>query len=290
MNEILEGGFDYAAALSTLQELLLTYGLKVLAAIAIVLIGKIVARAIANGVRRVMDARSIDGTVTSFVHNLVFSALIAFVFIAALGQLGIQTASFIAVLGAAGLAVGLALQGSLSNFASGVLMILFKPFKVGDYVEAGGTAGTVQEIHIFNTILTSPDNKTIIISNSNVMGGNIVNYSTQETRRVDLVIGVGYDAPLALTKSVLGDVVFKEPKVLKDLAPTIAVSELADSSVNFVVRAWVKTSDYWPTYFDLLEAIKVRLDEENINIPYPQLDLHLSNLPETLKQKEALDA
>jgi len=267
-----------------------TYGLKVIAAIAIFIIGRIVVRAVASSIKKLMNAKSIDATVTGFVHNLVYYALLAFVCIAALGQLGVQTASFIVVLGAAGLAVGLALQGSLANFASGVLMILFKPFKVGDYIEAGGSAGTVKEIHIFNTILTSPDNKTIIIANSNVMGGNIINYSTQPIRRVDLKIGVSYDAPIQLTKSVLEDVVFKEPKVIKEKEATIAVSELADSSVNFVVRVWANTSDYWPTYFDLLEAIKLRLDEENISIPYPQLDLHLSNVPEALTKKGTVDA
>ena len=269
--------FNLENLFSQSQELLALYGLKFIGAIAIFLIGRIAAKLVASAVEKGMNNRGVDATVAGFVYNLVYAGLVAFVVVAALGQIGIQTASFIAIIGAAGLAVGLALQGSLSNFAAGVLMVIFKPFKVGDFVEAGGASGSVQEIHIFSTILTTPDNKTVIIPNAGIMGSNITNYSMKDTRRVDLVIGVSYDASLPLTKSVLTDVVAKEKRVLKDVEATIAVSELADSSVNFVVRAWVNTADYWPVYFDLLEAIKIRLDEENIGIPYPQLDLHVAN-------------
>ena len=269
--------FNLENLFSQSQELLALYGLKFIGALAIFFIGRIAAKLVASAVEKGMNNRGVDATVAGFVYNLVYAGLVAFVVVAALGQIGIQTASFIAIIGAAGLAVGLALQGSLSNFAAGVLMVIFKPFKVGDFVEAGGASGSVQEIHIFSTILTTPDNKTVIIPNAGIMGSNITNYSMKDTRRVDLVIGVSYDASLPLTKSVLTDVIAKEKRVLKDVESTIAVSELADSSVNFVVRAWVNTADYWPVYFDLLEAIKIRLDEENIGIPYPQLDLHVAN-------------
>ncbi|MBV1884126.1 MAG: mechanosensitive ion channel [Pseudomonadales bacterium] len=269
--------FNLENLFSQSQELLALYGLKFIGAIAIFFIGRIAAKLVASAIKKGMNNRGVDDTVAGFAYNVVYAGLVAFVVVAALGQIGIQTASFIAILGAAGLAVGLALQGSLSNFAAGVLMVIFKPFKVGDFVEAGGASGSVQEIHIFSTILTTPDNKTIIIPNAGIMGSNITNYSMKDTRRVDLVIGVSYDASLPLTKSVLTDVIAKEKRVLKDVESTIAVSELADSSVNFVVRAWVNTADYWPVYFDLLEAIKIRLDEENIGIPYPQLDLHVAN-------------
>lgn len=197
------------------------------------------------------------------------------VVIAALGQLGVQTASFVAIIGAAGLAVGFALQGSLANFASGVLLILFRPIKVGDYVEVAGTSGTVKEISIFSTILLTPDNKTVISSNSAVMGGNIINYSTEKTRRVDLVVGVSYSSDLALVKSELEAIAQSDDRILKDKDWTIGVSELADSSVNFVFRVWVNTPDYWAVYFYLNEAVKTNFDKKGIEIPFPQMDVHL---------------
>ena len=180
------------------------------------------------------------------------------------------------MLGAAGLAIGLALQGSLSNFAAGVLIIIFRPFKVGDYIEAGGEAGIVEEIKIFSTQLRSPDNKTIILPNSTIMDGNIVNYSTKPTRRIDLVIGVGYEAHLPDVKHVLRSVVDADNRVLREEDNMVEVLELADSSVNFVVRSWVRTEDYWDVYFSLMENIKLKLDEAGINIPYPQMDVHMS--------------
>jgi small conductance mechanosensitive channel len=193
----------------------------------------------------------------------------------ALSQVGIQTTSFIAILGAAGLAVGLALQGSLSNFASGVLIIMLRPFKSGDFIEAGGKSGSVEKIEIFSTELRTPDNKVIIMPNSAIMSGAIVNYSREKTRRIDLVIGVSYEADLKQAKQVLQNVLDEEPRLLKTPAYTVAVSELADSSVNFVVRPWVNTSDYWPTYFSLVENIKLALDDAGIAIPFPQMDVHL---------------
>ena len=196
--------------------------------------------------------------------------------IAALGELGIQTASFIAILGAAGLAVGLALQGSLSNFAAGVLIILFRPFKSGDFIDAGGAMGIVEQIHVFHTKMRSADNKAIIVPNSSIMGGNITNFSAKETRRVDLVIGVSYDAYIPDAKKLLREVVESDERVLEDPAVFVAVTELADSSVNFTIRAWVNSADWWPTLCDLTENIKLKLDEAGIGIPYPQMDVHIA--------------
>lgn len=194
--------------------------------------------------------------------------------LAAVAQVGIQTTSIIAVLGAAGLAIGLALQGSLSNFAAGVLMLIFRPFRAGDYVECAGTAGVVEEVQIFSTRLRTPDNKLVIVPNGAVYSGNVVNYSANDTRRLDLVFGVSYADDLDHVKRVMRAVLDAEPRLLADPAPTIGLLELADSSVNFAVRPWVRTGDYWPVYFDLMEAMKKRFDAEGITIPFPQRDVH----------------
>jgi len=197
------------------------------------------------------------------------------VVLAALSQLGIQTTSFIAILGAAGLAIGLALQGSLANFAAGFLMIIFRPFKVGDFIEGAGVAGVVEQIQIFTTILRTPDNKTIIVPNAGLSNGNITNYSTKDTRRVDLTVGASYDADIRHVKQVLEGIIAADQRILPDPAPMIVVSELADSSVNFVVRVWVKSPDYWGVFFNANEQVKLRFDEEGIGIPYPQRDVHV---------------
>lgn len=257
------------------QELVTTFGIKLIAAIAILVIGQWIAKGLSSSLRRWLAKADVDETLRKFIVRLVYVVLLVFVVLAAINQLGIQTTSFIAVIGAAGLAIGLALQGSLSNFASGVLIIIFRPYKIGDYIEAGGTAGTVEAVQIFTTVLKSPDNKTVIIPNSQIMNGTITNYSTKAQRRVDLVAGVGYDDDLDKAKRVLTDILDNDKRVLKDPAPTIAVSELADSSVNFVVRPWVNADDYWPLYFDLNERIKKRFDEEGISIPFPQRDVHV---------------
>ncbi len=261
-------------------DLLMVYGTRVLLAIVIFIIGRWLAKAVASGVSKVLTKRDMDKTVVGFVANMVSAVITAFTFIAVLGQLGVQTASLVAVLGAAGLAVGLALQGSLSNFASGVLLVVFRPCKAGDYVEAAGVAGTVEEISIFSTTLVTPDNKRIVAPNSAVMNGVIVNYSAKEKRRVDMVVGVSYDADLRQVQQVIRDVVTGHELVLKDPEPVIEVLELANSSVNFVVRPWVKTADFWAVRFDLMREIKMRLDAENIGIPYPQMDVHVKALPE----------
>ncbi|MGK0476014.1 MAG: small conductance mechanosensitive channel [Oleispira sp.] len=266
---------DLYKILEQSQGLIVEYSLKVLAALAIYVIGRLIAKLIAKGILKALKIRNIDDTVARFIHNVTYGALYVFVIIAALSQLGIQTASFITIIGAAGLAIGLALQGSLSNFASGVLMIIFRPFKIGDYVEAGGKSGTVEDIQIFCTQLKTPDNKVVIIPNSAIMDDSIVNYSTKEIRRVDLKIGVSYDAYLPEVKALLTKTVEANEKVLHTEGYKIAVLELGDSSVNFVVRTWAKTPEYWDVYFELTESIKLALDENNIGIPYPQMDVHV---------------
>ncbi|HML76008.1 MAG TPA: mechanosensitive ion channel, partial [Anaerohalosphaeraceae bacterium] len=198
-----------------------------------------------------------------------------FVAIAALSRLGVETTSLVAVIGAAGLAVGLALQGSLSNFAAGVLLIIFKPFRVGDFVEVAGAKGMVQEIQIFTTVLHSPDNVRIIIPNSQVTGANIINYTANDRRRVDLVIGISYGDDIAKAKQVITSVLLSDKRVMRDPAPVVAVLGLGDSSVNIAVRPWVKADDYWPTYFDLTENIKVSLEQNGLTIPFPQRDIHI---------------
>ena len=266
---------DINQVMEKVWELVTLYGLKVLAAAVIFVVGRWVAKMVSNVIRKMMHKAKVDATLLKFVGNMAYIALMAFVVLAALSQLGIQTTSFIAILGAAGLAVGLALQGSLSNFAAGFLMILFRPFRVGDYIEGGGTAGTVEEISIFTTTLATPDNKTVIVPNSAMTGGNIVNWTAKGTRRVDMVMGIGYDDDIDKAKRIMADVLAKDPRVLKDPAPKIAMVELADSSVNFVVRPWVKAADYWGVHMDTHEAIKKAFDAEGISIPYPQRDVHI---------------
>ena len=261
--------------IAQVQELLTVYGLKVLAALAILLVGRIIAGWGRRLAEKVLERGGTDKIVIGFVGSIVYIGLMVFVVLAALGQLGIQTTSFIAILGAAGLAIGLALQGSLANFASGFLLIIFRPFKVGDFIEAAGVSGSVEAIQIFTTTLKTPDNKAVIVPNSAIYDGNITNYSAKETRRVDLLVGVSYDADLAQVKQILRDIAAKDERVLADPAPVIAVSELADNSVNLVMRMWGKTADYWGIYFDATEAVKLRLDEAGIGIPYPQRDVHL---------------
>jgi len=261
-----------------IQDLAALYGLKVIGAVVIIIVGKWASRVVSNITKRLMTRGNMDEILVSFAGNLVYIAFLAFVIIAALGQLGIQTASFIAVLGAAGLAIGFALQGSLSNFASGVMLIFFRPFKKGDYVEAGGVTGIVEDIQIFHTSLKTPDNKAVIVPNSAITGGNITNFSAKELRRVDMVFGVGYDDDLKKVRKILEDLIREDSRILEDPPHTIAVLELADSSVNFAVRPWVKTADYWNVYFDITEEVKLTFDGEGISIPYPQQDVHMHSV------------
>jgi len=258
-----------------IQEWIALYGIKVIAAILILIIGRWAAMGVRALVRRLLTRSRVDETLVSFITSVSYVAIMAFIIIAALGQLGVQTASFVAVVGAAGLAIGLALQGSLANFAAGVLMIIFKPFKVGDFIEAGGTSGVVEEIGIFTTEIKSPDNKKVIVPNAKLTGDNIVNYTAKDQRRVDMVAGVSYSDDLEKVRKVLEQILAEDDRILDDPAPTIGVLELGDSSVNFAVRPWVKTADYWNVFFDTQEKIKKRFDAEGISIPFPQRDVHL---------------
>lgn len=261
--------------INKIYQLLTVYGLKVLAALAIFIIGRWVARGVRKLLERIMTKSKVDSTLVSFTANLAYIGLLAFIVIAALGQLGIQTTSFIAVLGAAGLAIGLALQGSLSNFAAGFLLIIFRPFKVGDLIEGAGVFGVVEAIQIFTTQLTTADNKTVIVPNAKLTENNIVNWTVKGTRRVDLVIGIGYNDDIDKARSLIAATIAGDPRILKDPEPQIAVSELGDSSVDFVVRPWAKVDDYWGVYFDLTEKIKKAFDANGIHIPYPQRDIHV---------------
>ncbi|PMH19869.1 small-conductance mechanosensitive channel MscS [Vibrio splendidus] len=260
------------------SDLFIQYGVNIISALIILFIGNLIVKAVANSVSKVLQKKKMDRAVVEFVHGLVRYLLFVIVLIAALGRLGVQTASVVAVIGAAGLAVGLALQGSLSNFAAGVLIVAFRPFKSGDYVEIGGVAGSVDSIQIFQTVLTTPDNKMVVVPNGSVIGSPITNYSRHDTRRIDLMIGVSYNADLQKTKALLTKICESDERVLKEPGVQVGVHTLADSSVNFVVRPWVSTADYWNVYFDLMQVIKEGLDNEGIEIPFPQMDVHMNKV------------
>jgi small conductance mechanosensitive channel len=269
------GGFDAQAMMETLGALLSTWGLRVVGALAVLIIGWIVAKGIRRSVRRALERSSLDNTLVPFLSSLIYYMVLTFVILAVLRLFGLETTSLIAVLGAAGLAVGLALQGTLSNFAAGVMLLIFRPFKVGDFVEAAGTAGTVQEILIFSTTLHSPDNVRIVVPNSEIYGAIVKNYSFNDTRRNDMVIGIGYSDDIGKAVETIQRVLGEDSRVLQDPAPVIAVSELADSSVNLVVRPWCKKEDYWGLRFDLTRTLKEQLEAAGCNIPFPQTDVHL---------------
>jgi len=268
-------GFDWTGLIELLKTTGVDLGINIVTAIVIFIVGKWVVNLITRGVRTLMQRQEVDKTLETFIGNLLRMVLMVFVIIAAISAVGIQTTSLIAVIGAAGLAVGLALQGSLSNFAAGVLIVMFRPYKVGDFIEGAGIAGVVESVQILQTILKTGDNKQVIVPNSQIMGSIITNYSANETRRVDMVVGVSYGDDLDKVRKTLAELVAADDRILDDPACTIAVSELADSSVNFVVRPWVRTQDYWPVMFGLTEAIKKRFDQEGISIPFPQRDVHL---------------
>ncbi|MBH1894761.1 small-conductance mechanosensitive channel MscS [Serratia marcescens] len=257
------------------QDLLIQYAVNIVAAIVILIIGSIVARVVGNALNRVMKLRGIDATVADFLSAIVRYGVLAFTFIAVLGRVGVQTTSVIAVLGAAGLAVGLALQGSLSNFAAGVLLVIFRPLRVGEYVDLGGVAGTVDQVQIFSTTLRTSDNKTIVVPNGKIIAGNIINYSREPNRRVDIVVGVAYNADIDVVKKVLGDVIAADKRIMHAKGVTVRLNEMAPSSLNFVTRSWTTNAEYWNVYFDLMENFKRALDAHNIGIPFPQMDVHL---------------
>ena len=278
MNDLTEmTGFDWAGLLEMAQTTGVEFGIRLLIALVIFYVGRIVARMLQRGLRKVMEAQEMDKILQTFVSNLVYWTLMVFVIIAAINQVGIQTTSLIAVMGAAGLAVGLALQGSLSNFAAGVLIVLFRPYRVGDWVEAAGISGAVEQVQILTTVLKTGDNKQIIVPNSQIMNSIITNYSANDTRRVDLIIGVSYEDDLDKVRKTIQELVDADERILREPACTIAVAALADSSVNFTVRPWVKTADYWDVMFGLTEAIKKRFDQDGISFPFPQQDVHLYN-------------
>lgn len=257
------------------QEAILLFAAKFFVAIGILVAGMVIARILTNTMTKRLDKSKIDNAVVSFMAGIIRTIIIIAALLMALSHVGVQTTSFIAILGAAGLAIGLALQGSLSNFASGVLIMIYRPFKSGDYVEAGGVAGTVQRIELFTTVLKTPDNKMVVVPNSKITSSEITNYSQEPIRRVDMVIGVSYSADLKKTKEVLMQVITSDERTLQDPAPRVAVTALNDSSVDFIVRPWVNSGDYWPMYWDSMERIKNALDENDIGIPFPQMDVHL---------------
>jgi len=278
MNDLTEmTDLDWEQIINLLKTIGVEFGFKLVVAVIIFYVGRLVARMLVKGLRRLMQLQQVEKILETFVCNLAYWTVMIFVIIAAISQVGIETTSLIALMGAAGLAVGLALQGSLSNFAAGVLIVVFRPYRVGDFVEAAGISGSVEQVQILTTVLRTGDNKQIIVPNSQIMGSIITNYSANDTRRVDMTIGVSYDDDLDKVRATLRELIDADARILKEPEPVIAVSALADSSVNFTVRPWVKTGDYWGVMFDLTEAIKKRFDEDGISFPFPQQDVHLYN-------------
>ncbi|WDE12968.1 mechanosensitive ion channel family protein [Thalassomonas haliotis] len=255
---------------------ILPWGINIVMALVIFILGRLLVKFIVSLTGKVFARSKMDAMLSNFLLVILNTILLLFVVVAALDQLGVDTTSLVALVGAAGLAIGLSLQGSLQNFAAGVMLLVFKPFRAGDFVETAGISGIVEEIHIFTTTICTTDNKEVIVPNGDIYGGNIINYSAKETRRVDMVFGTGYGDDLKKAKALLTDIVNNHPLILAEPAPTVALSELADSSVNFVVRPWVKTADYWTVKFEITETVKLRFDQEGISIPFPQMDLHMS--------------
>ena len=267
--------FDTQQIPQMMDTYIIPWGINIVMALVIYIIGKFVVGVLVNVFGKVLARSKYDDMLIDFVKAIVNATLMLFVIVASLDKLGVNTTSIVAIFGAAGLAIGLSLQGSLQNFAAGVMLLIFRPFKADDFINAGGEMGTVNSISIFTTMLTTPDNKQIIVPNGKIYGGNITNFSANETRRVDMVVGISYDSDLRKAKEILNEMVAADERILKDPAPNVAVSELADSSVNFVVRPWVKSADFWDVKFDFTEAIKLRFDSEGIGIPFPQMDVHV---------------
>ena len=266
---------DIDQILEQINTIALEYGPKLIGALAVWIIGSWVIRSLTNAFARNLEKREVDDSLKPFLKTLVGTLLKVLLIISVLGMLGVEMTSFIAILGAAGLAIGMALSGTLQNFAGGVMILLFKPFKVGDVIEAQGFLGSVSEIQIFNTILKSPDNKTIIIPNGGLATSAMTNYTTESQRRVDWTFGIGYGDDLDKAKSIIENLANQDPRILKDPELFIALSEMADSSVNFAVRAWVNTDDYWNVFFEMNEKVYKAFEAEGINIPFPQMDVHL---------------
>ncbi len=273
--------FSLENLIPLVSTILAGWGLKVLGALVVLFIGRQVAKGIRRGIRAALERGKTDATLVPFISSLAYYLVLAFVVIAVLGMVGIQTASIIAVLGAAGLAVGLALQGTLSHFASGIMLLVFRPFKQGDYIQAAGVSGTVDAVGVFTTSLTTPDNVAIVIPNSSVWGATIRNYATHATRRLDMVLGIGYADNIGTAIDTINRVLQAEARILPEPAPVVAVDELADSSVNLVVRPWCKREDYWQLRCDLTRALKEELERAGCSIPFPQRDVHLHQVAES---------
>ena len=262
---------DTTEIINSITQIAADFGLRLLYAVLIIFVGRWVVKLLLKIIKSALEKTTVEETVRIFVANLLSTLLMVIIFIAAINQLGIETTSIIAMLGAAGLAIGLALQGSLANFAAGILIVIFRPYKVGDYIEAGSAAGTVLDIQIFSTVLKTPDNKVVVVPNGTIMDSSIINYTGQETRRVDIIASCGYE------DDILQDIRNQDERILKEPEPRIAVSELADNSINFIVRPWVNSSDVLSVKYSILEQIKKRFDAEGISIPYPQRDVHIYN-------------
>lgn len=260
---------------SKFMDIAISIGTNLIAAVIIYVVGKWIAKFLSKTTEKLMIKANVDQALAGFAKNLVYAIILVFTIIAALGSMGVETTSFAAILAAAGLAIGMALSGTLSNFASGVMIILFRPFKIGDFVDAGGVMGTVKEIKIFNTVFATGDNRKVIVPNTKISSDTITNFSDIDRRRIDLVFGISYDDDIKKAKDVLKGLVDADSRILKDPAVTIAVSELGDSCVNIICRPWVKPSDYWGVHFDLLEKAKVELEKSGCSIPYPQQDVHM---------------
>ncbi len=263
-----------------IEELINTYvvpwGINIAFALIIFFVGRLIVKGIIGVTRKLLEKAGTDNILIDFICAIAHAILMLFIVIAALDQLGVDTTSLVALIGAAGLAIGLSLQDSLKNFASGVMLIVFRPFKDGDFIEAGGTAGVVEKINIFNTMMRTGDNREVIVPNGAIYGGTITNFSARDTRRIDMVFGIGYDDDIRKAKEIIQGVLAADERILNDPEPLVAVGELADSSVNFNVRPWVNSGDYWPVRFDLTEKIKIAFDDNGISIPFPQMDLHIS--------------
>ncbi|MFJ5428497.1 small-conductance mechanosensitive channel MscS [Pectobacterium actinidiae] len=285
--EELNTGLDQAGDwLVTHQNLFLQYAVNIVAALVILIVGLVIARIVSGTLNKLMINRSIDSTVADFLSALVRYGIIAFTLIAVLSRVGVQTASVIAVLGAAGLAVGLALQGSLANFAAGVLLVIFRPFRTGEWVDLGGVSGSVTQVQIFSTTLRTSDGKIIVVPNGKIIAGNIINSSREPDRRTEIIVGVAYDADIDVVKKLLGDIVAADERIQHDKGVTIRLNEMAASSLNFVVWVWTTNGNAQAVYWDLLESFKRVLDEHRIGIPYPQMDVHLHNVASTAKQPD----
>ena len=277
----MESLFEFDPNVDYMNLYVIPWAINIISALVVFIIGRWIAKLLVKAMSKVMQRAKVDETLISFLGNVLYVALLIVVIIAALDRLGVNTTSVLAVFATAGLAVGLALKDSLSNFAAGVMLIIFKPFKVGDFVEAGGTAGTVEEIRIFNTVMRTPDNREITVPNGQIYGGTIINVTARDTRRIDLLFGIGYEDDYKKARDLVWEVINKDERILKDPEPVVMFMELADSSVNFAVRPWVKTSDYWTVRADILENVKLAFDNNNISIPFPQRDVHLYQVSST---------